>query len=363
MTLQFNPDWRAHPREAFDLDHTATGRGTIDLPLGDQTHRIYRNANLSIYSAQTCNARCPFCVEELRPASRGLELLQQKRIETDDTRYFTRLDATLTALAPLNPTVAITGGEPSIDPRLPRIARLVARHNARKRTLTTNASGLLDPIPAHATDATDATDMLEAILTPGLHHLNISRAHPDFATNQRIMRVDRPLPDPALAEVMHRAHTAGTRPRLSCALLTGRIDDLDGCRRYLDFAARLGADNVIFRQLMRYDPTTVQRNAITRYSETHRALMNPILEAIRPSTLDRPCHPDFRFTRQVLGYYYYVEVYRYRDAIDVCFEGADLTDIEADKRQRHRDPVVHELIFHPDATLASTWQPWDGRLL
>jgi hypothetical protein len=24
--------------------------------------------------------------------------------------------------------------------------------------------------------------------------------------------------------------------------------------------------------------------------------------------------------------------------------------------------IVHELIFHPDARLASTWQPWDGVL-
>ena len=36
--------------------------------------QVYNNVNLSIYSGQTCNARCPFCVEELRPLSKGLEL-------------------------------------------------------------------------------------------------------------------------------------------------------------------------------------------------------------------------------------------------------------------------------------------------
>lgn len=358
MSDGFVAAWRADPRGAFDLDRTATGRGTVPLVLGGQTHRVYRNANLSVYSAQPCNAKCAFCVEELRPASRGLQLVEQKRYERDDERYFARLDAALTAVAPLDVTVSITGGEPSIDPRLPRIAATVARHGIRKRTMTTNASGLLDGIDG--INETDATDVLDAVLSAGLDHLNISRAHPDPATNQRIMRVDRPLPDAGLGEVIARAHAAGARPRLSCALLRGHIDDLDGVRRYLDFAAALGADNVIFRQLMRYDPATVQRNYVTRYSERARASMDPILEAIRPS--DGIGADDFRFVRQVLGYYYYVEVYRYRDAIDVCFEGADLADIEADKRRRS-EPVIHELVFHPDASLCSTWQPWDGRLM
>jgi len=38
--------------------------------------------------AQTCNARCAFCVEELRPSSRGRLLTAQKTIEADDDRYF-----------------------------------------------------------------------------------------------------------------------------------------------------------------------------------------------------------------------------------------------------------------------------------
>jgi cyclic pyranopterin phosphate synthase len=42
----------------------------------------------------------------------------------------------------------------------------------------------------------------------------------------------------------------------------------------------------------------------------------------------------------------------------VVFEGADLAQLE---RTKHGMPeVIQELIFHPDAQLASTWQPWDG---
>src|SRR6185295_17468189 len=83
--------------------------------------RVYRNANLSVYSAQACNARCPFCVEELRPASRGGALVLQRGVEKDDDLYFAALEETLRELAPLGPSVSVTGGEPSKDPRLPRI--------------------------------------------------------------------------------------------------------------------------------------------------------------------------------------------------------------------------------------------------
>lgn len=353
----FEPAWRAAPRAAFDLERTATGRGTVALRIGERVHQVYRNANFSIYSGQRCNARCPFCVEELRPLSRGLELVDQKRFEPDDERYFSRLEAALDAVAPLEPSVSITGGEPSIDPRLPAIVDLLARRGARKRTMTTNASGLLRP--------SGAGDVLDRVLAAGLEHLNISRAHPDFAVNQRIMGTERPISDGGLAEVVARCAAAGVRVRLSCVLLRDRIDDIEGCLAYLDQAAAWGVDNVIFRQLMRYDAATVQRNVVTRFSDGRRAPMGPILDVIRPGDATLPGHPRFTFVRQVLGYYYYVEVYRYagpRGPIDVCFEGADLADIQADARARST-PVVHELIFHPDTTLCSTWQPWDGILL
>jgi hypothetical protein len=52
-------------------------------------------------------------------------------------------------------------------------------------------------------------------------------------------------------------------------------------------------------------------------------------------------------------------VWRYK-GIDVIFEEADLDQL---KVARSRSPyVVHELVFHPNAVLASSWQPWDGVL-
>src|SRR5262249_15381424 len=137
-----------------------------------------------------------------------------------------------------------------------------------------------------------------------------------------------------------------------CVLLRGETDSLDGVLRYLDFARGLGVDNVIFRQLMKTDPRTAARNHVVRYSNDRRAALEPVLDAVSADA-------GFTFVRQVVGYYYYVEVWRRAD-MDVVFEEADLARLEATKRAE--PDLIHELVFHPSARLASTWQPWDGVL-
>jgi hypothetical protein len=91
---------------------------------------------------------------------------------------------------------------------------------------------------------------------------------------------------------------------------------------------------------------------VVKFSERRRARLEPLLDAISEA-------PDFHFVRQVVGYYYYVEVWRHA-GMDVVFEEADLAQLERAKAMM--PGIVHELIFHPNARLASTWQPWDGIL-
>ncbi len=348
--VPFVPDWRALQSARFDLNANSTARRTIELDLWGKRATIYANANLSVYSAQACNARCAFCVEELRPASRGVALNVQKTIEADDARYFAALEGVLATLKPLNPSVSVTGGEPSQDVRLPRILRTLQTHGARKRTVTTNGSGLLDQREGKA--------LIDWIADTGVAHLNISRAHWENRTNAKLMRYKSSPDAAALREIVARARKGGTRVRLSCVLVKGAVDELEDVFAYLDFAQQCGVDNVIFRQLMQTDPATVQDNFVTRFSQRRGVSMAPLLDAISR-------HPRFEFQRQVMGYYYYVEVWRYdgirgAGGIDVVFEGADLAQLEITKRTM--PGVIQELIFHPNARLSSTWQPWDGVL-
>lgn len=342
--MSFIEDWRRRKSAAFDLECNSTARRVVEFELWGRPVRAYANANLSIYSAQTCNAHCRFCVEELRPASRGRELARQKVIERDDDAYFERLEQTLDGLRPLEPSVSITGGEPSLDPRLPDILRMLAAKDARQRTMTTNGSGLLQ--------VRNGRRLLDHMISAGIAHLNISRASPDAETNRRLMVLADGLSDDQLREVVRQAREGGTSVRLSCVLLREAIGDMDGMLRYLEFAAALGVDNVIFRQLMQTDRTTVEPNSVVRYSDAQRVLLEPLLDRI-----SNDCR--FTFQRQIVGYYYYVEVWKYF-GIDVVFEEADLAQLET-ARRRDSD-LIHELVFHPSGRLASTWHPWDGIL-
>jgi GTP 3',8-cyclase len=247
-------------------------------------------------------------------------------------------------LRPLDPSVSVTGGEPSIDPRLPAILCTLARHNARKRTMTTNGSGLLD--------VREGRDVLDWLTLTGAQHLNISRAHPNQARNAQLMRLETGLSIAQLREVVQRARAGGVRVRLSCILVQGAVDSLDGIHAYLDFANSLGVDNVIFRQLMKTDPATSIANHVVRFSDARRVPLEPLLDALGADS-------RFVFQRQIIGYYYYVEVWRC-PGMDVVFEEADLAQLQ---RARRADPdLIHELVFHPNGSLASTWQPWDGVL-
>lgn len=342
--IEFVSDWRRRKSAAFDLAANSTAGGTQTLDLWGRPVEVYGNANFSIYSAQTCNARCRFCVEELRPASRGRALVQQRTIEADDVIYFDALERCLEALRPLQPTISITGGEPSKDPRLARILELCAGFPSKRRSVTTNGSGLLD---RHG-----GTRLIDHVVAGRVEHLNISRAHPDHEHNARLMVFREGLSDEQLREVVATARAGGTRVRLSCVLVERAIDSLAGIRSYLDFAASIGVDNVIFRQLMHVDRESVAENFVVAFSDRRRTQLEPLLDRISDD-------PEFEFQRQIVGYYYYVEVWRHR-GIDVVFEEADLAQLERTKQSM--PGIVHELIFHPNARLASTWQPWDGVL-
>ncbi len=340
----FQGSWRRRKCRAFDLPTNSTAKRTIRFALWDRPVEMYANANFSVYSAQTCNGKCPFCVEGLRPASRGRALEVQRTVERDNVVYFSALEASLDALRPLSPTISITGGEPSIDPRLPEILRICRRYNSPRRTITSNASGLLE--------VREGKRVIDWIVESGIHHLNISRAHPDCRRNAEIMHLSEGLTIDELKHVIDAANSGGARVRLSCVLLREGVDRLEAIKGYLRFAHTLGVDNVIFRQLMGIDRRTVLENHVVRYTERQRIMLEPILDEISAD-------PEFRFQRQIVGYYYYVEVWE-SHGIDVVFEEADLAQLEGTKAEM--PGIIHELIFHPSAKLASTWQPWDGVL-
>ena len=167
------------------------------------------------------------------------------------------------------------------------------------------------------------------------------------------MRYDKsPVPMQLKAITEKTKKKAGPRIRLSCVLLKEGIHTLSDILEYLEFARSLGIDNVVFRQLMHINQKTTYYDDVVHYCEKQRVLLDPIQKEISNNHL-------FSFQKQVIGYYYYVEVWKYKE-IDVVFEGANLSQLETTKKSM--PIIIQELVFHPNAILASTWQPWDGIL-
>jgi molybdenum cofactor biosynthesis enzyme MoaA len=320
----------------FDLPDSRFKPLTVD----GEAWRVYDNANLSVHLGDACNADCQFCIAHLRYIDTGRTY--HKPVLKRDA-YLERLRQLLTTVAPVAPSVSITGGEPTIHPLLPDVLDVLREAGVRKRTMTTNGTGLLRPV----TGPNDT--VLDRLAKYRLEHLNISRAHQDFARNAEIMRLKDGLDDAALREVIAEARRQDIRVRLSCALLKEGVSTVDQMEEYLDWAAKIGCDNVIFRQLMAFD-TGHTTGHIPEYCSEQSVSLTEVWEE-----LDK--RPEFVLTHSVLGYYYYVEI-RQRRGIDVASEMADLRLIDSQIDRfaiRFNTPLAFEMVIHPNGNLCASW--------
>ncbi len=330
---EFNKELRFKRQADYDINQYEL----VDHEFKAGHRRVYKNLNFSIFVDDYCNADCKFCVAQLRYSHRKL-LYEKKHIEDRD-KYLERLENVLKAVRTLNPSVSITGGEPTLSPVLPDILELVDRYDFRKRTITTNGSGLLM--------VRDNATVLEHLMKKRWQHLNISRAHFDDDVNRQIMRyqVESEYCDSQmLKEILDI--TAGTelKHRLSCLLLKDGIGSVESMKRYLDFHGKLGADNFIFRELMDYDKKAVNLEKI-KYCTDNKIRLNDIW-----GQLDND--KEFEPYLNILGYYYYVEIYKYHN-MTVAGESANLNQQYIEK-EKHRD-TVYEMIFHTNGNLCGSW--------
>ena len=343
----FNAELRRRRNELYDISKL----NLVQWRAGGIDYLVYGNVNLSVFVADYCNGACDFCVARLRYLHAGDAYA--KPAIGDAECYLRALRRMLDAVQPLNPSVSLTGGEPTLDPKLPAILKVLAEYGVRKRTLTTNGSGLLrQPVQGGPT-------VLELLADYRLRHLNISRAHYDESRNVRLMKLKDPtFSNLELAEVVRLAKAAGIRPRLSCILLRDEVGALDEMLNYLEWARGLGVDNVVFRRLMKYDRAAVSPGLVDDFCTAQDVDLLPLWEQM-------DADPRFTFTTQVLGYYYYVEVFSYKD-VDVVSETADLNLMEPEKARSRAAlgaPVVYEMVFHPNGNLCGGWREWRDLLL
>lgn len=96
---------------------------------------------------------------------------------------------------------------------------------------------------------------------------------------------------------------------------------------------------------MDYDEQAMKNHDKMAYLKNNKVYLNDIWKCI---------DKDNRFTpiKQLLGYYYYVEVYKYQ-GIDMVSESANLVKLYEQKQIAN--DVVFEMIFHPNGNLNGSW--------
>jgi len=309
-----------------------------DFIFNGKEKKVYSNVNLSIFIDDYCNADCKFCVAQLRFENRNLAFKKDK-IDSED-EYFSRIESLLESLKSINPSISITGGEPSKSKKLPRLLKLINKYGYRKRTLTTNGSGLFDIM--------EGKTVLQHIIDNNFQHINISKTHYDEDINKSIMRYDHSTgycSNEDLETIATISLANGLRPRLSCLLLKEGISNLDKMIKYMDVYKKLGFDNIIFRELMDYDLDKMSNIQKVIYNVENKVKLDSIWEEVENNK-------NFTPIRDLLGYYYHVKVFKYEN-IDFVSESANLVKLY-DEKEKHKD-IVYEMVIHPNGNLNGSW--------
>lgn len=319
------------------LDWNSNDYDFVDYEFKSGKRKVYKNFNFSIFVDDYCNADCKFCVAQLRYSDRNMEYCK-KHIEDKD-KYLTRLEEVLKIVRPLNPSVSLTGGEPTLSPNFIDILKLLDKYNFRKRTITTNGSALLNVV--------DNDTILNHLIKHNFNHLNISRASYDDARNREIMRYNvekEYCSNDMLKDILSISNKTNLQHRISCILLKESVNSVEEIKRYIDVISKLGANNFIFRELMDYDKTAVNTEKM-KYCNDNKIKLYELWHQFEN-------YLEFKPYLNILGYYYYVEIYKYHD-LTIASESADM-NIQYREKAKNPDKVF-EMVFHNNGNLCGSW--------
>lgn len=330
--IKWNPQLRLDRQKNYDITKYESTPFTFEA--GD--FNVYKNFNYSIFIDDYCNADCKFCVAQLRYANKGLMYKKEKIPENE---WLKRCEEMLEFIRPLNPSISITGGEPTISKKLIPVLEMVNRLGFRKRTITSNGSHLFDKVGNKM--------IIDHLIDNGWNHLNISRPAINNEESQRIMRFNNTegfCSNEMMKDIISITNDCDMKHRISCLLLKEGVNSVDKMKEYLNTYIDLGANNFIFRELMDYDQSAINLEK-TQYCVDNKVRLNDIW-----ANIDN--YPEFEKYLNILGYYYYVEIYKYR-GVTVASESANM--LQQGKEVANHQDRVYEMVFHPNGNLCASW--------
>ncbi len=324
-TIKFEPVGRPKT-ETHDV-----GKYTIKkMEIAGQMYDIYSNVGLTIYVTNACNSDCSFCMNKYEN-----NFLCSEEI-MDDEKYLKRLDYILQYLKPLNPSIMITGGEPTKSKRLPEIMKLIHKYGYKIRSFSTNGTGLLDIV--------DGKSILEHMHENGfLNNINISRHAISPEDNYRIMKTKGDLTEKQISEIAEFCNAHNMRARMGCTLQKSFMSNLDQMLQYCQHYEQLGIDTVIFREPVPIDP---EKDGYWNYQEQFVDI-SKICHAIEHRSA-------FLYAYTINGLYYNVKHFYYRDKLVKCYLEKNTANPE----------IIRDLIFYADGRLVNTnWNDVSKTLL
>lgn len=317
-TIKFEPAWMPKT-ETHDVE-----KYTIkQMELAGKTYDVYSNVGLTVYVTNRCNSDCDFCMNKYEE-----NFLCSKEI-MDDEEYLNRLEYILQVLKPINPSIMITGGEPTKSKRLPEVIKLIHKYGYKLRSFSTNGTGLLD--------VTDGKSNLQYMYENNfLNNINISRHAISNADNFKIMKTKGDLTDNQIREIASFCASHNMRVRMGCTLQQSSVSNLSQMLEYYQHYQMLGIDTVVFREPIPINPS---RAGFEKYQKETVDIAS-IFEDIN-------LRSDFVYAYTLDGLYYNVKHFRYQDKLVKCY------------REKHTasSDIVRDLIFYADGRLVDT--NWD----
>lgn len=295
-----------------------------------KSYDVYNNVNLSIFVDKYCNYKCPFCVADQRQENRNCGLNKEE--------YLSRLQYILEYIKPLNPTISLTGGEPTKSELLIPIIELLDNYNFKRRTITTNGSGLLDRCNNDL--------IIDRLINANFNYINISRLHYDENINRELVIPTKDyLSNNELEYVLSKyKHGNGynSRIRLSAVLLKNGINSAKEISNYIKYFSMFGQDSFIFRQLMLPDQFVVDNKK--DYTRDNFVALSDIYKEFGE---------DFELYKEIYGYYYTVKIFNNKGN-NIATEYADLA-VSYSENENHKN-LIYEMVFHPNGNLTKNWQ-------
>lgn len=289
-----------------------------DIILDGKKYKYYSNAQISLYVTKKCNGRCWFCMNRFEDRYCNSR-------ELTDEDYFYNLDHLLDTFKDIKPPITITGGEPTKSNRLVPTIRKIKEKGFHTRTFATNGTGLFDYY--------EGKIIIAHLVENGIvNNINISRMVIDDEKNKKIMGIE--INNDDIRKIYLFGHINEMDIRLSCNIQKGGVENLDDILKYHDFYDSIGADTVMFRELI---PFCNEK----RYTSKVISI-EPIFEEIEKN-------PSFEHLRTIDGMYYIVKVYRYKDKVVKCYKEKKNLGVEIDKN------IIREFVLYPDGNLDGGW--------